>query len=77
MIEKINRLKKRLAQVKAGPAFALYAKTTGLGDALTDIEQLVEQLVEASVDQGNRLTQLENVVDEIVVEQGAEVGDGA
>lgn len=73
MIEKLNRLKKRLAQVKAGPAFALYAKTTGLGEALTDIEALVEKVVTDVIDQGNRLTMLESVVDDLVVEQGAEM----
>jgi hypothetical protein len=69
MIEKLNRLKKRLAQVKAGPA-AIAIKAAGLGEALTDIEGLIEQLVTDTIDQGNRLTMLESVVDELVVEQG-------
>lgn len=77
MIEKLNRLKQRLAKLKAAPAFAIYAKTTGIGEVLTDVEQLVEQLVDETIDQGNRLTMLEQVVDELVVEQGVEVGDGA
>lgn len=76
MIEKLNRLKKRLAQVKAGPA-AIALKSAGLGDVLTDVEGLVEDLVNQVIDQRDKLELLANVVDELVMEQGAGVVDGA
>lgn len=73
MIEKLNHLKIRLHELRRSPAFALL-KSSGLGGALDDVEQLVEQLVTDVIDQGNRLSYLESVVDELVVEQGEPCG---
>lgn len=70
MLEKLNSLKKRLAKAKSAPGYAVYAKTTGLDAVLADVELLVEYLVTDVIDQGNRLSLLEQIVDELVVEQG-------
>lgn len=76
MIEKLNRLKTRLVKIKAPPSYAIFAKSSGLDAVLEMVEGLVDDLVHEVIDQGNRLTQLESVVDDLVVEQGTGVGDG-